>query len=69
MSEPEKQERTLTFWEMLGSTFAAAIGVQSSKNRTRDFTYGSPVRFTIAGVAFAISLVVGLIILANAIAS
>ena len=69
MSEPEEQRRSLTFWEMLGSTFAAAIGVQSSKNRKRDFTHGSPVRFIIAGVAFAIVLVVGLVILANAIAS
>jgi len=42
----------LTFWEVLSSTLAAAFGVQSSKNRERDFSRGKPSQFIFMGVAF-----------------
>ena len=40
MNEPDKQPPPppLTFWEMLQSVLAAAFGVQSGKNRARDFS-------------------------------
>jgi hypothetical protein len=41
-----------TFWQMLHSVMAAAFGVQSHKNRARDFTHGKPSHFVIMGVAF-----------------
>jgi hypothetical protein len=41
-----------TFWQMLHSVMAAAFGVQSHKNRARDFTHGKPSHFVILGVAF-----------------
>ncbi|WP_341964309.1 DUF2970 domain-containing protein [Pseudomonas sp. RC10] len=41
-----------TFWQMLHSVMAAAFGVQSHKNRERDFTHGKPSHFVILGVAF-----------------
>ena len=31
---------------------AAAFGVQSSKNRTRDFTHGKPSQFLLLGLLF-----------------
>jgi hypothetical protein len=34
----------------IGSVLAAAFGVQSSRNRERDFSSGSPYRFVIAGL-------------------
>ena len=40
---------SLSFWQMLGSVVAAAFGVQSSKNRQRDFSRGKPLHFFIAG--------------------
>ena len=46
-------EKTLTFLEILGSAFAAAVGVQSKKNRARDFSRGKPLHFIMAGVVFA----------------
>ena len=42
----------LTLREMLQSVLAAAFGVQSGKNRTRDFSRGKPSHFIILGVLF-----------------
>jgi hypothetical protein len=41
-----------TFWQMLHSVMAAAFGVQSGKNRARDFTHGKPSHFVILGIVF-----------------
>jgi len=54
---PEPDERPLTFWQIAGSTMAAAFGVQKSANRERDFTRGKPIHFIIAGVAFTLVFV------------
>lgn len=43
-----------TFWQMVHSVLAAALGVQSGKNRTRDFTHGKPSHFVMLGVAFTV---------------
>lgn len=53
----EINEKPLTFLEVLGSTFAAAVGVQSKANRTRDFTRGKPLHFVLAGLIFAATFV------------
>lgn len=62
-----EHRRKLTFLEMLQSTLWAALGVQKSANRRRDFTHGSWVPFVVMGVAFTALFVVGLIGLVNAI--
>ena len=49
---PEKDDKPLTFREMLQSVLAAAFGVQSGKNRARDFSRGKPSHFIILGVLF-----------------
>ncbi|MES2820064.1 MAG: DUF2970 domain-containing protein [Pseudomonadota bacterium] len=41
-----------TLGQMLHSVLAAAFGVQSGKNRERDFTHGKPSHFIILGVLF-----------------
>jgi len=43
------------FFNVLKSAVAAAFGVQSSKNRERDFKHGKPVHFIIAGVLLTIT--------------
>jgi len=43
-----------TLWQMLHSVMAAAFGVQSGKNRARDFTHGKPSHFVILGILFTI---------------
>jgi hypothetical protein len=39
---------------MLHSVMAAAFGVQSGKNRERDFTHGKPVHFVMLGLLVTI---------------
>ena len=43
-----------TFWQMLHSVMAAALGVQSDKNRARDFTHGKPSHFIVLGIVFTV---------------
>ena len=42
---------------------AAAFGVQSNKNRERDFSQGKPVHFIIAGIILTICFVCVIILL------
>lgn len=53
MDDPQ-QDRPLTFREMLHSVAAAAFGVQSGKNRARDFSRGKPSHFILLGVLFTL---------------
>ena len=54
MSNQDKdpEQSPLTLREMLQSVLAAALGVQSGKNRSRDFSRGKPSHFIILGVLF-----------------
>lgn len=56
MNEPHKQEKPdgMSLKETLSSVLAAALGVQSSKARERDFTKGKPSHFIVAGVLFTL---------------
>lgn len=44
----------LSLFSIVASTLAAAIGVQNSKNRQRDFKSGKMLPFIIAGVVFTL---------------
>jgi len=44
------------FLNVLKSVLAAAFGVQSNKNRERDFQHGKPVHFIIAGIVVTLCL-------------
>ena len=50
--DTDKDDKPLTFREMLQSVLAAAFGVQSGKNRARDFSRGKPSHFIVLGVLF-----------------
>ena len=50
--DEEQNDKPLTLKEMLQSVLAAALGVQSGKNRSRDFSLGKPSHFIILGVLF-----------------
>ena len=49
-----------SFWQMLHSVMAAAFGVQSGKNRARDFTHGKPSHFVVLGILFTAVFALGL---------
>ncbi|GLK89618.1 DUF2970 domain-containing protein [Pseudomonas turukhanskensis] len=50
LNNPNDQPPTL--WQVLHSVVAAAFGVQSGKNRARDFRHGKPSHFIFIGVLF-----------------
>lgn len=63
-NKPPSDGKPPTFWQMLHSVMAAAFGVQSGKNRARDFTHGKPAHFVIMGVLFTIifaSMLLGIV--------
>jgi hypothetical protein len=53
-SENEKKSGKLNPLQVVGSVLAAGLGVQSSKNRERDFKQGRPVVFIAAGIVFTL---------------
>lgn len=50
----EPKDDNMGFWDIVKSVFAAGLGVQSSKNRDRDFKQGNAKAFFIAGLVFTI---------------
>ena len=54
-----------TRWSALSTVF----GVQSSRNRSRDFQAGKPSHFIIAGLVFTVLFVVGMIMLVRLVLS
>ncbi len=69
MNDLKKDLKPLTFWEVIGSTCAAAFGVQSYKNRQRDFTRGNIVAFITSGVLFTMGFVLAVVIVVNQVIS
>lgn len=51
------------FLALIVSTFAAAFGVQTDKNRERDFQHGNIYSFIAAGILFTVFFVLGTVFL------
>lgn len=51
-SGPDNEPGALNPLQVISSVFAAGLGVQSSKNRERDFKQGRAVTFIFAGLLF-----------------
>ncbi len=47
----------LGFFQVVGSVLAGALGVQSSKNRQRDFSQNSVMPFIVGGIIFTVLFV------------
>lgn len=64
---PEKTSEKPGLGSVVKSILAAAIGVQTDKNREKDFTQGSPIAFIIGGFIFTalfiftIAMIVGFV--------
>jgi hypothetical protein len=48
--ESAPEDKPPTLWQTIASVNAAFFGVQSSKNRERDFKRGKPLHFVIVGL-------------------
>lgn len=53
----EQERKSLTLRQMLQSVLAGALGVQSGKNRARDFNHGKPSHFILLGLGFTVAFV------------
>ena len=60
--DKDPEQAPLTLREMLQSILAAALGVQSGKNRSRDFSRGKPSHFILLGVLFTALFVIVLLV-------
>lgn len=67
MSEDQKPGNRPTFLQIVMSTLAAAVGVQSSKNRERDFTGGNIYVYIAAGLIFTTIFVVIMILVVRTV--
>lgn len=57
-------DQTPSFWRVVISVLAALLGVQSNKNRTRDFEHGRPSVYIFVGflvVTISVLLLIGLV--------
>ena len=61
--KPKNSRDGLSLTQVIASTLAAAFGVQSSKNRDRDFAHGQPLQFIVAGIVFTTLFVISIIAL------
>ena len=64
-TEAPADDDSLTFMQLLGSTAAAAFGVQSSRNRKRDFAKGKAIHFILMGICFTALFVIAVISVVN----
>ncbi len=64
-SSEQERERKLSPVQVILSVLAAAIGVQSDKNRQRDFEKGNPLVFIAAGLIFTLLFIITLLVVVN----
>lgn len=60
--EERHTDKKLSFWQTMGSVIAASFGVQSQKNKERDFEKGSISGFIAAALIFTFVFVVTLVV-------
>ncbi|WP_417666260.1 DUF2970 domain-containing protein [Pseudidiomarina sp.] len=53
------------FFDIVISVLAALFGVQSDKNRQRDFNHGNPAIYVAVGAVFVILFVISLVLLVS----
>ncbi len=60
----------VNFFRIIGSVLSAAIGIQSSKNRNRDFQADTPVKiYVLVGLAFTFLFVLMVYFIVKAVLS
>ena len=61
--ETNQKEESLALWEVFQGVFAMFIGVQSEKNRERQFKYGKFYQFLIVGIIVTIIFLLHIMLL------
>ena len=60
MTDPQPQRHTL--WDTIKSVAASFFGVQSSKNRERDFKHGKAAHFIVVGLIATVLFVLAVVL-------
>lgn len=68
-SQTKPQDGKVSFLQTMGSVVAASFGVQSKKNKQRDFQNGSFGRFVIGALIFTVAFVAVLVFVVNMVLS
>ncbi len=66
MSEPENN---VSLFKVILSVLAAMFGVQSSKNRERDFAKGRPAAYIIVGIIMTVLFILTLVLVVKFVMS
>lgn len=57
MNKPKQEAQKPKLLHVVSSIFAGMFGVQSQRNRQRDFSHSSPLPFILAGISFILLFV------------
>ena len=63
---PDEQQK-LPFWKTMLSVMQASFGVQSKKNKERDFANGSVKGFIAAAIIFTVLFVLTLVVIVSVV--
>ena len=69
MNNKDRSAPSPSWWDVIKSIFAAALGVQSEDNRARDFTHGKPIHYIIGGLIFTILFISSLLMVVYLVTS
>ncbi len=58
MSDDKNHDESPNLLQVMWSTLAAFFGVQSSRNRERDFSKGKPAHFIFMGLLMTVAFIV-----------
>lgn len=64
-----KEKQNAGIGQVFGSVLAAMIGVQSDKNRERDFEAANPKSFIIGGIVFTLIFIATVVTVVNVVVS
>lgn len=67
MSEESRKKPSL--WRVIQSVAASLLGVQSNKNRERDFQHGSPGQYIVVGLIAVVLFILAIVLVVNLVLS
>jgi len=56
-----EEKHSIGFMQVVKSVLSGMFGVQSSKNRERDFTKGKPIHYVVVGLLFTVIFILTLV--------
>ena len=67
IESPATEQRKPGWLQVIASVLAAGFGVQSKKNRERDFQHGKPIIFIVTGLVFTVLFIVAVTMIVNTV--